>query len=172
MEHSSNTRARYITAFAAFLAFMGIGVVDPILPSIAEQIGASHWQVEMLFTSYIVIMAVMMVPSGIMAARLCDSDGTAFLRRGALAANRSDCAVWSCLRGEQLGIHQPCDRGIAIRAERNLRRLQLPSLDRRCGCPCAFRFAESCRIRQVPLCRFQCDCSCRCAADSREGKSA
>lgn len=65
-------RARYITVFATFLAFMGIGVVDPILPIIAEQIGATHWQVEMLFTAYIFTMAFMMIPSGILASRVGD----------------------------------------------------------------------------------------------------
>lgn len=57
---------------ATFLAFSGIGVVDPILPSIAEQIGASHWQVEMLFTAYILTMAIMMLPAGIFASRFGD----------------------------------------------------------------------------------------------------
>ncbi len=65
-------RGKMITAFAAFLAFMGIGVVDPLLPVIAEQIGASHWQVEMLFTAYIFTMAVMMLPAGLLAGRLGD----------------------------------------------------------------------------------------------------
>lgn len=98
MDHSSNTKARYITAFAAFLAFMGIGVVDPILPSIAEQIGASHWQVEMLFTSYIVIMAVMMVPSGILAARLGD--------KKMMVIGLGVVAVFSFLCGQASGIGQ------------------------------------------------------------------
>lgn len=69
---NNQTLARWITVFAAFLAFMGIGVVDPILPAIAEQIGAKHWQVEMLFTSYILTMAVMMIPAGIFASRFGD----------------------------------------------------------------------------------------------------
>ncbi|WP_028400153.1 MFS transporter [Ectobacillus panaciterrae] len=68
----SHVRARYITVFATFLAFMGIGVVDPILPVIAEQIGASHWQVEMLFTAYIFTMAFMMIPAGLFASRFGD----------------------------------------------------------------------------------------------------
>lgn len=58
-----------ITVFATFLAFMGIGVVDPILPIIAEQIGASHWQVELLFTAYIFTMAFMMLPAGLLAGK-------------------------------------------------------------------------------------------------------
>ncbi|WP_341479098.1 MFS transporter [Heliobacterium chlorum] len=63
---------RMITVFSTFLAFMGIGVVDPLLPVIAEQIGASHWQVEMLFTAYIFTMALMMLPSGLLAGKLGD----------------------------------------------------------------------------------------------------
>ncbi|MFC7441731.1 MFS transporter [Laceyella putida] len=65
-------RARNITVFGTFLAFMGIGVVDPILPIIAEQIGATHWQVEMLFTAYIFTMAFMMIPSGLLTGKLGD----------------------------------------------------------------------------------------------------
>ncbi|EEO9202572.1 multidrug efflux MFS transporter MdrL, partial [Listeria monocytogenes] len=63
---------KWITAAASLLAFMGIGVVDPLLPSIAESIGASHSQVEMLFTAYIFTMAIMMIPIGIVAGKLGD----------------------------------------------------------------------------------------------------
>ncbi|MBN8209625.1 MFS transporter [Bacillus sp. NTK071] len=66
------TKARWITIAATFLAFMGIGIVDPILPTIAEQIGANHWQVEMLFTAYILTMSLMMIPAGIFASRFGD----------------------------------------------------------------------------------------------------
>jgi MFS family permease len=64
--------ARRITVFSTFLAFMGIGVVDPILPVIAEQIGATHWQVEMLFTAYIFTMAFLMIPAGLLVGKLGD----------------------------------------------------------------------------------------------------
>lgn len=67
-----NNRGKIITVFATFLAFMGIGVVDPLLPIIAEKIGASHWQVEMLFTAYIFTMAIMMLPSGLLAGKFGD----------------------------------------------------------------------------------------------------
>lgn len=70
--NSTRLRARNITVLATFLAFMGIGVVDPILPIISEQIGATHWQVEMLFTAYIFTMAIMMIPSGLVASRFGD----------------------------------------------------------------------------------------------------
>jgi len=71
-QHSNNRLGQIITVVATFLAFMGIGVVDPILPEIAKQIGASHWQVEMLFTSYLLMMAIMMIPAGILASRVGD----------------------------------------------------------------------------------------------------
>ncbi|RLQ93185.1 MFS transporter [Falsibacillus albus] len=72
MSLKNNTRAKWITVFSTFLAFMGIGIVDPILPIIADKIGATHWQVEMLFTAYIFTMAFMMIPSGIFASRFGD----------------------------------------------------------------------------------------------------
>lgn len=71
-QHSKSRVGQVITVFATFLAFMGIGVVDPILAEIAAQIGASHWQVEMLFTSYLLMMAIMMIPAGILASRFGD----------------------------------------------------------------------------------------------------
>src|SRR2546421_12981860 len=60
----------WATAFAAAVAFMGIGLVDPILPSIARGLDASPWQVEMLFTSYIVVMAGAMFLTGMVATRI------------------------------------------------------------------------------------------------------
>ena len=51
-------------AFSTFIAFMGIGVVDPFLPLIGRQMGASPFQVEWLFTSYIAVMSLSMFISG------------------------------------------------------------------------------------------------------------
>lgn len=65
----NNKKSMYITVFAAFLAFMGMGVVDPILPVIAKQIGAKHWEVEMLFSAYIFTMAFIMIPAGMASNR-------------------------------------------------------------------------------------------------------
>lgn len=62
--------AVWATAFAAFVAFMGIGVVDPILPLIGRKMGATPSQVEWLFTSYIAIMALAMFVSGVLGTRL------------------------------------------------------------------------------------------------------
>lgn len=62
--------AVWATAFATFVAFMGIGVVDPILPLIGRSMGATPSQVEWLFTSYIAIMSLAMLVSGVLGTRL------------------------------------------------------------------------------------------------------
>ncbi|WP_040209656.1 MFS transporter [Neobacillus jeddahensis] len=56
--------------FAGIIAFMGLGLVDPILPAIAEQLHASHSQVTLLFTSYNAVMAVAMLITGMISSRL------------------------------------------------------------------------------------------------------
>lgn len=62
--------AVWATAFATFVAFMGIGVVDPILPLIGRSMGATPSQVEWLFTSCIAIMSLAMLVSGVLGTRL------------------------------------------------------------------------------------------------------
>ena len=57
------------TALATTMAFLGIGVIDPILPLISHELGASRAQVELLFTAYIAIMAVAMLLAGVVATR-------------------------------------------------------------------------------------------------------
>lgn len=49
---------------------MGLGLVDPILPAIADQLHASHSQVTLLFTSYNAVMAVAMLITGMISSRL------------------------------------------------------------------------------------------------------
>lgn len=61
--------AVWATAFAALIAFMGIGIVDPLLPLIGKAMGASPVQVEWLFTSYIAVMAIAMLLSGVLSTR-------------------------------------------------------------------------------------------------------
>lgn len=60
----------WATAFAAVVAFMGIGLVDPILPSIAEGLHASPSQVSLLFTSYFLVTAVAMLVTGFISSRI------------------------------------------------------------------------------------------------------
>ena len=47
-------------AFAATVSFMGIGLVDPILPAISSQLDASPSEAMLLFTSYLFITAIAM----------------------------------------------------------------------------------------------------------------
>lgn len=56
--------------FASIVAFMGLGLVDPILPAISNQLGASPSQVTLLFTSYNAVMAVAMLVTGVISTRL------------------------------------------------------------------------------------------------------
>jgi len=51
----------WITAFAAVIAFMGIGLVDPILLSIAKGLDATPSQVTLLFSSYLGVQVVAML---------------------------------------------------------------------------------------------------------------
>ena len=63
-------RAVYAVAFACVVSFMGIGLVDPILPALAEQLHASRAQVSLLFTSYLVVTAVAMLITGWVSSRI------------------------------------------------------------------------------------------------------
>jgi ACDE family multidrug resistance protein len=49
---------------------MGIGLVDPILPALSKQLKASPSSVELLFTSYLVVMAVAMLITGWVSNRI------------------------------------------------------------------------------------------------------
>src|ERR1700759_2555837 len=63
-------KAVFAVAFACVVSFMGIGLVDPILPSLASKLHASPSQVELLFTSYLVITAVAMLVTGFVSSRI------------------------------------------------------------------------------------------------------
>jgi MFS transporter, ACDE family, multidrug resistance protein len=57
-------------AFACVVSFMGIGLVDPILPALSERLHASPSSVELLFTSYLVVTAVAMLVTGWVSSRI------------------------------------------------------------------------------------------------------
>jgi Arabinose efflux permease len=63
-------KAVWAVFFASIVAFMGLGLVDPILPAISNQLGASPSQVTLLFTSYNAVMAVAMLVTGAISTRL------------------------------------------------------------------------------------------------------
>jgi ACDE family multidrug resistance protein len=66
----SQPKAVWAVAFACVVSFMGIGLVDPILPALSSQLHASTSQVELLFTSYLVVTAVAMLVTGWVSSRL------------------------------------------------------------------------------------------------------
>lgn len=63
-------KAVWAVFFASIIAFMGLGLVDPILPAIAEQLNATQTEVTLLFTSYNAVMAVAMLITGVISTRL------------------------------------------------------------------------------------------------------
>ena len=63
-------RAVWAVAFACVIAFMGIGLVDPILKPIADELGATPSQVSLLFTSYMAVMGVAMLITGVVSSRI------------------------------------------------------------------------------------------------------
>lgn len=63
-------KAVWAVAFACVISFMGIGLVDPILPSLREQLGATPDQISLLFTSYLVVTAVAMLVTGWVSSRI------------------------------------------------------------------------------------------------------
>jgi len=63
-------KAVFAVAFACVVSFMGIGLVDPILPAISHELHASPSEVTLLFTSYLVVTAVAMLVTNWVSSRL------------------------------------------------------------------------------------------------------
>ncbi|SNY71043.1 MFS transporter [Paractinoplanes atraurantiacus] len=63
-------KAVWAVAFACVISFMGIGLVDPILPALADDLHATPSQVSLLFTSYLVVTAVAMLGVGWVSSRI------------------------------------------------------------------------------------------------------
>lgn len=67
---SRQPKSVWAVAFASVIAFMGIGLVDPILKPIGEQLHASSpSQVTLLFTSYMLVTGVAMLITGVISSR-------------------------------------------------------------------------------------------------------
>ncbi|WP_374968008.1 MFS transporter [Terrabacter sp. BE26] len=81
-------------AFACVISFMGIGLVDPILKPIADELGAGPSQVSLLFTSYLAVMGVAMLGTGWVSSRIGAKRtllvGLALIIVGAALAGRQD----------------------------------------------------------------------------------
>ncbi|MBD1222430.1 MFS transporter [Virgibacillus halodenitrificans] len=63
-------KAVWAVFFASIIAFMGLGLVDPILPAISNQLEATESQTALLFTSYNAVMAVAMLVTGTITSRI------------------------------------------------------------------------------------------------------
>jgi len=63
-------KAVFAVAFACVVSFMGIGLVDPILPAISHELDASPSEVTLLFTSYLVVTAVAMLITNFVSSRI------------------------------------------------------------------------------------------------------
>src|SRR4051795_9749004 len=87
-------KAVWAVAFACVVAFMGIGLVDPILKPIADNLNASASQVSLLFTSYMAVMGVAMLITGVVSSRIGPKRtlllGLAVIIAGAGLAGMSD----------------------------------------------------------------------------------
>ena len=60
----------WAVAFACVIAFMGIGLVDPILPVIAADLRATPTETELLFTSYLLITGLAMLVTSWVSSRI------------------------------------------------------------------------------------------------------
>jgi len=63
-------KAVFAVAFACVVSFMGIGLVDPILPALASKLHATPSQVDLLFTSYLIVTSVAMLATGWVSSRI------------------------------------------------------------------------------------------------------
>ncbi|MGD8167729.1 MFS transporter [Herbiconiux sp. P16] len=63
-------KAVWAVAFACVIAFMGIGLVDPILPAIADSLHATQTQTSLLFTSYLLITGFAMLFTSWLSTRI------------------------------------------------------------------------------------------------------
>ncbi|GAA2098982.1 MFS transporter [Streptomyces albiaxialis] len=84
-------KAVWVVAFACVISFMGIGLVDPILPALAENLDATPSQVSLLFSSYLIVTAVAMLIVGWFSSR--------FGAKPTLVTGLSVIVVFSALAG-------------------------------------------------------------------------
>ena len=63
-------KAVWAVAFSCVIAFMGIGLVDPILPAIAESLRATPTETELLFTSYLLVTGLAMLGTSWVSSRI------------------------------------------------------------------------------------------------------
>ncbi|WP_082031678.1 MFS transporter [Actinomyces polynesiensis] len=62
--------AVWAIAFACAISYMGIGLIDPILPTISQDLDASPGQTELLFSTYLAVTALVMFLSSWVSSRI------------------------------------------------------------------------------------------------------
>ncbi|MDT0156976.1 MFS transporter [Microbacterium sp. ARD32] len=82
----------WAVAFACVVAFMGIGLVDPILPAIADSLKASAVETELLFTSYLLVTGLAMLITSWVSSRI-GSKATLLVGLGLIVVFALLCAV-------------------------------------------------------------------------------
>ncbi|WP_243225085.1 MFS transporter [Microbacterium sp. CIAB417] len=82
----------WAVAFASVVAFMGIGLVDPILPAIAESLKATPTETELLFTSYLLITGLAMLVTSWISSRI-GTKATLLIGLGLIVAFALACAL-------------------------------------------------------------------------------
>ncbi|HAQ59794.1 MAG TPA: MFS transporter [Microbacterium sp.] len=82
----------WAVAFACVVAFMGIGLVDPILPAIAESLAASPTEAELLFTSYLLVTGLSMLVTSWISSRI-GAKATLMVGLGLIVVFALLCAV-------------------------------------------------------------------------------
>lgn len=60
----------WVIAFACTISYMGIGLVDPILPTISRALDATPAQAELLFSTYLFVTAIVMFFSAWVSSRI------------------------------------------------------------------------------------------------------
>jgi MFS family permease len=89
-------KAVWATVFACTVGFMSIGLVDPILTSIAKGLDATAAQVSLLFTSYFFVTSVMMLITGFVSSRLGS--------RGTMIVGAALIVVFAALSGRSASV--------------------------------------------------------------------
>ncbi|MNB73579.1 Multidrug efflux protein YfmO [compost metagenome] len=69
-DRTGQPRAVWAIAFACVISFMGLGLVDPILPAISHQLNATASQTSLLFSSYNLVTGIAMLVTGFISSRM------------------------------------------------------------------------------------------------------
>lgn len=84
--------AVWAVTVACVFSYMGIGLVDPILPEISQSLHASPGQTELLFTTYLFVTALVMFLTSWVASRI-GRKWTLLLGLGLVVAFSAGCAA-------------------------------------------------------------------------------